>query len=385
MKQYKLAEKIIDNNDIVKLANWLLTMPRLTMGKLTPEFEKQWAAWVGTKYAVFCNSGSSANLLLAYAALLSGKLRNKKIIVPSVGWVTTIAPFIQFGFEPVMCAADKDDFGLDLDHLEKLLKEHVPGAVMMVQVLGVPGKMRRLKSLQDQYGFLLFEDACAALGAEYDGRKVGSFSTMSTFSFYFGHQLSTIEGGMVNTDDKHFYDLLLMLRSHGWGKDLDHETEEALMAKYVVDEFHKPFTFFVPGFNLRATDINAFLGLEMIKKADEVVRIRKANHLTYAQNLKTVTFQRWTAPAEPCSISFGALARDVEHRVKIVRALDANRIETRLFSAGNLGLHPFWFERYGKFHNEISDAVHSRGFFLPNNESITKEDVIFICNVVNKA
>lgn len=382
--RYKLAEKIIDNNDIQKLAAWLLTYPQLTKGPLTPEFENLWANWIGTKYSVFCNSGSSANLLLAYAALVSGRLKNKKVIVPSVGWVTTIAPFIQFGFEPIMCSADKDDFGLDLDHLEKLLNQYDPGAVMMVQVLGVPGKMYRLKNLQEKYGFMLFEDACAALGAEYDSRKVGSFSDMSSFSFYFGHQLSTIEGGMVNTNDKRLYDLLLMLRSHGWGKDLDKKTEADYMARFGIDDFHKPFTFFVPGFNLRATDVNAFLGIEMIKKADHIQRIRRENHLIYADTLKTVTFQKWSKLASPCSISFGALARDVEHRVRIVKSLDENGIETRLFSAGNLGLHPFWFERYGKFNSEVSDAVHSRGFFLPNHESLTRDDVLFISGIVNK-
>jgi len=141
MKYYKLAEKIINEEDIAKMIEWLATMPFLTKGKLTVEFEKKWAQWVGTKYSVFCNSGSSANLLMAYASLISGRLKNKKVIVPSVGWVTTIAPFIQFGFDPIMCGADKDNFGMDLDELESLCQKHNPGAVIYVQVLGVPGNM----------------------------------------------------------------------------------------------------------------------------------------------------------------------------------------------------------------------------------------------------
>ncbi|MEK7089971.1 MAG: DegT/DnrJ/EryC1/StrS family aminotransferase, partial [Patescibacteria group bacterium] len=356
---------------------------QLTKGGLTLEFEKKWADWIGSKYAVFCNSGSSANLLAAYAALLSGKLKNKKVIVPSVGWVTTIAPFIQFGFEPVMCGADKDSLGLDLTELEGLLKKHKPGVVVLVQVLGVPTHMRVMKALQKKYGFMLIEDACAALGAEYGGKKIGAFSDMSTFSFYFGHQLSTIEGGMVNTSNKDLYHLLLMLRSHGWGKDLPPGVRSAYMRKHKVDEFHQPFTFFVPGFNLRSTDVNAFLGLRMMKKADRVMKIRHQNHLLYAKNLKTVDFQQWPNEARPVSISFGALAKNPEHRKNIVRALVKSGIETRLFSAGNLGLHPFWYERYGKFHHPVSDRVHSTGFFLPNNESMSEKDVLFICGVVN--
>ncbi|MBI2596276.1 aminotransferase class I/II-fold pyridoxal phosphate-dependent enzyme [Candidatus Daviesbacteria bacterium] len=383
--QYKLAEKIINPQDITNLIGWLKETVQYTKGELTVEFEKQWAQWIGTKYAVFCNSGSSANLLMAYTALLGGDLKNKKVIVPSVGWVTTISPFIQFGFEPIMCGADKNNFGLDVGHLEELLKKHDPAAVVMIQVLGIPSNIYQIKSLQEKYGFLLLDDACAALGAEYDGKKVGSFSDMSSFSFYFGHQLSTIEGGMVNTNSKKLYDLLLMLRSHGWGKDLDSETESAFMQKYGIDEFHKPFTFFVPGFNLRSTDLNAFLGLEMMKKADEVSTVRMENHMVYAQNLKTVDFQKWNNLSKPCSISFGAIAKNVAHRKRIVTQLVKNNIETRLFSAGNLGLHPFWFEGYGKFNHPISDKVHSCGFFLPNNESLTKKDILYITQVVNKS
>ncbi len=383
MGSYHLAENIIDTDDIAKLIEWLETHPRLTKGERTIEFEQQWAQWVGTDYAVFCNSGSSANLLMAYAALESGKLRNRKVIVPSVGWVTTIAPFIQFGFEPIMCRADKDSFGLDLEDLERLCKAHDPASVIFVQVLGVPGNMDRLLELKKQYNFLLMEDACAALGAAYGGKPVGNFGDLSSFSFYFGHQLSTIEGGMVNTNQKDLSDVLLMLRSHGWAKDLDPETRATLMRQHGIDQWHEPFTFFVPGFNVRSTDLNAFLGLEQMKKADAVMEIRRANHQMYADCLSTVDFQRWDTRAVPCSISFGAIAKSPGHRRAIVEALDRHSIETRLFSAGNLGLHPFWVKRYGIFHDLVSDRVHDRGFFLPNNESITKEDVRFICSVVN--
>ncbi len=266
--KYPLAEDTIDNADVDALADWLKTYPRLTKGPLTPQFEKKWSDWLGRKYSVFCNSGSSANLLMYYALLLSGRLKNRKVIVPSVGWVTTIAPAIQFGFEPIMCEADKDTFGLDLDHLEKLLKEHNPGTVVMVQVLGVPHKMDEILKLKEKYGFFLLEDACAAMGASYKGKRVGAFGDMSSFSFYFGHQISTIEGGAVSTDDKQFNDLLLMLRSHGWGKDLDPETHQALIQKYGIDDFHAPFVFYEPGFNVRATDLQAFIGIRQIDKME---------------------------------------------------------------------------------------------------------------------
>jgi CDP-6-deoxy-D-xylo-4-hexulose-3-dehydrase len=221
------------------------------------------------------------------------------------------------------------------------------------------------------------------LGAEYsDGTMVGAIGDMSSFSFYFGHQLSSIEGGMVNTDSKELYDLMLMLRSHGWGKDLDQETYDELIQQHGVDDFHKPFTFFVAGFNLRSTDLQAFLGLRQMKKANWVAQRRYENHKRYAENLKGyVEFQNWR-DHKPVSISFGALAGSTEHRQAIVERLVENKIETRIFSAGNLGLHPFWTEQYGQFDDEMSNKIHSCGFFVPNYPELTNENIDFICSII---
>lgn len=397
--KYFLAKETIDDKDIDALCDWLKTRPRLTKDKKTLEFEHKWANYIGTKYAVFCNSGSSANHLMIYAAKLLAERKGpsfknsdfdikvtQKIVVPSIGWVTTISPAMQFGMEPIMVGPDPKTFGINLDELEEVCKKENPSVVIYVQVLGVPHDKERLLSLQKQYGFILLEDACAALGARYaDGTMVGKVGDMSSFSFYFGHQLSTIEGGMVNTDSKELYDLLIMLRSHGWLKDLDKETYDNAIKEAGVDDFHKPFTFFVPGFNLRSTDLQAFIGIRQVDKAEWVSERRNANHLRYAHNLKGwVEFQDW-GKNMPVSISFGALAKSKEERTDIVKALVENGVETRIFSAGNLGRHPFWTKEYGAFENELSDRIHSTGFFLPNDPTLTEEDVDFISDVVKKA
>ena len=382
--KYFLAEDTIDKQDIDKLIDWLKTYPRLTKGPLTLEFEKKWSDWIGQKHSVLCNSGSSANLMMYYCLLLSGRLKNKKIIVPSVGWVTTISPAIQLGFEPIMCEADPDTFGLDLGHLEELIQKHDPGSVILVQVLGLPHKIEKVLELKEKHNFFLLEDACAALGSSYKGKKVGSFGDMASFSFYFGHQISVIEGGAVSTNDPGFKDLLLMIRSHGWDKDLGLDKKGELIKKYHVDNFHAPFVFYIPGFNLRSTDLNAFIGLGQIEKMDWLAKRRDENHSLYAQLLgRKLYIQKWN-PQDSliCSIHFGALAKDTEERRKIVKALEDNGIETRIFSAGNLGLHPFWFERYGEFHAPTADRIHHTGFFLPNNPSLKKEDIEFISKVV---
>ena len=381
-----LAYDTIDRDDIDRLVRWLQTYPRLTKGALTVEFEEGWSKWLGSTHSVFCNSGSSANLLMFYALMLSGRLKNKKVVVPSVGWVTSIAPAIQFGFEPLMCEADPDTFGLDLNHLEEILARDRPGSVLLVQVLGVPHKMEALLKLKERYGFVLLEDACAAFGSKLGPRNVGTFGDMASFSFYFGHQMSTIEGGMVSTNDKSFADLLLMLRSHGWSRDLDPSTHAGLVESHDVDDFHTPFVFYEPGFNLRSTDLNAFIGLGQLQKLDHMAARRHANHRRYLDLLADRFYvQRMPAESQVSSISFGLLADDREHRRVIVKALAERGVETRLFSAGNLGLHPFWMKRYGKASFPMADRIHHSGFFLPNHPALTDDDVARIAGIVREA
>jgi CDP-6-deoxy-D-xylo-4-hexulose-3-dehydrase len=381
--KYPLAKETINDEDVNALCDWLKGYPRLTKGALTWEVEEDWANYIGTDYAVFNNSGSSANLLMVAAAVQAGRIPNKKIVVPSVGWVTTISPAMQLGLTPIMVGADTETFGMDLDQLEAVCERERPDAVIFVQVLGVPHYKERLLELRAKYGFILLEDACAALGAAYaDGSMVGTIGDMSTFSFYFGHQLSTIEGGMVNTDDKELYDMLMMLRSHGWAKDLDPGTSAKMMEKYDIDDFHSPFTFFIPGYNLRSTDLQAFLGIRQVKKAKWAADQRNKNHRLYAEKLEGyVDFQRWGDDV-PVSISFGALADSTDHRREIVTRLVENGIETRIYSAGNLGRHPFWTDLYPEFRDEQSDKIHACGFFIPNYPELTEDDIEFICNVV---
>lgn len=387
MRQYYLAEDTIDGEDLDYLVAWLKSYPRLTKDHVTLEFEEKWSRWLGRKYSVFVNSGSSANLLMYYALLLSGRLANKKVVVPSSGWVTSVAPAIQFGFEPIMCETDPDTFGLDLNYLEDLLDKHHPSAVMLVQVLGIPHKMPSLLRLKEKYGFFLLEDACAAVGSQAYGRKLGGFGDMASFSLYFGHQASTIEGGIVSTNDKQFYDLALMLRSHGWSKDLDSGAHKVLVEEYGVDDFHRPFVFYEPGFNLRSTDLNAMIGLRQLEKLEAVALRRHENHRLYQKYLADRFYvQKWEdSQAVVSSIHFAVVAANRDERRAIVSALDEHGVETRIFSAANLGLHPFWYRRYGKPSFSVADKIYNGGFFLPNHPSLASEDIALISQIVLEA
>jgi CDP-6-deoxy-D-xylo-4-hexulose-3-dehydrase len=383
-EQYLLAEDTIPAADLRELASWLGTNPWLSQGPLVREFERQWAAWLGTSHATFVNSGSSANLLMFYALLVSGRLRNRKVIVPAVSWATTVAPAIQLGFEPILCDADPETFGVDLEHLERLVRQHDPAAVAVVHVLGVPCDMEPLQTLARRHDFVLLEDACAATGSRYDGKHVGTFGALSTFSFFYGHHLSTIEGGMVCTSDPELHHLLLQVRSHGWAKDLP-RAEEARRAEAAgALEFNRPFTFYVPGFNVRSTDLNARIGLMQLGRVETVVGRRIENHAAYqARFAKAEGFHcQRNARATICSIAFAALADSAARRDHIAAALRARKIETRPLGGGNMSRQPFWADRYGVTPMPMADRIHETSFQLPNHPGLTLGDVEFICDTV---
>lgn len=381
-----LAVDTISEADLEEFIAWLHQYPRLTMADETRRFEEAWARWQGCKYAVACNSGSSANLLM-YAALDAGtKPGHRKIVVPATGWVTTVTPAIQLGFSPIMCESDTQTFGLDLACLENILQKEKPDAVMVVHVLGVPNHMGNLLKLQKKYGFQLLEDCCASHGAVHQGTKVGNFGLMSSFSFYYGHHMSTVEGGVVCTNDEETYHHLLMLRSHGWLKDLPADKAARMMKKYGMDTFHAPFLFVLPGYNLRPTDMSSFIGSIQLRRLDETVERRNRNHKIYQERLAGCLDFAHAIPGDfISSISFCALAKSSEQRKQVLVELDKNKIDTRVFTAGNLGRHPFWSERYGVFSAPMANRLYECGFFLPNNQALTPDDVDFVCTVVREA
>ena len=188
---------------------------------------------------------------------------------------------------------------------------------------------------------------------------------------------------MVSTDDKKILDILMMLRSHGWSKDLTEDSHQSFLDQYKIENFHSPFVFYEPGFNLRSTDLNAFLGIGQLEKLDWIISKRNENHKIYMDMLGGKFYvQKEVLNSVICSISFGLIADHTEQRNRIVKALVENGVETRIFSAGNLGLHPFWVNRFGKASFPVADRIHHCGLFLPNHPSLNEKDVHFIAEVV---
>ena len=378
----KLVKDTIDFDDISKLIDWLKTNPRLTKGDLTLEFEKKWSKWLGVKYSVFVNSGSSANLAAIYSLILSKKMKNNKIIVPAVSWVTTVTPAIQLGLTPIMCDCDKDNLGLDINHLKQLIKDEIPSAIILVHVLGYPNHMNDIIELCKENDIILIEDTCESIGSEYNNKKLGTFGDLSTFSFYFGHHMSTIEGGMVSTDDEDLYHILLSIRSHGWDRDLPTKKQEDLREKYKINNFRALYTFYYPGFNLRATDLQAFIGLNQMEKLDMIVKNRNKNYLKYKKEIKN---DFWPI-SEPegsyvSNFSYPIITKNID---KLINELSNNNIECRPLICGSINEHPFWYERYGKQELNNSKIVHEYGLYIPNNHQMTEDEINKVIKIVNE-
>lgn len=377
----KLVKNTITNHEIDSLCSWLSTYPQLTKGSLTLQFEKEWSEWLGVKYSVFVNSGSSANLGMFYALDVSGRLKNKKIVAPCVSWVTTISPIMQLGYDLILCDTDKETLGLDTDHLEKICKEHKPSCLILVHVLGIPNKMKEICDICKKYDVILLEDSCESVGSLYEGTKTGNFGYMSSFSTYFGHHFSTIEGGLISTNDFELYEILKSIRSHGWSRDLSKETIGNLKSKYNIDDFRNLYTFYFPGFNLRSTDLQAFLGISQLKTLDIKNKKRYENYLRYSEKIENdywkINYNQFIS-----NFSYPIIHKN---KNKIVKNLMEAKIECRPLVCGSISRQPFYYEKYGKKEFEFSDIVHDYGLYVPNNPDMSNEEIDYICEIVNKS
>lgn len=376
-----LARDTIDHADIDRLTDWLKTRPRLTMGEITTAFENRWAEAVGTRHAVFVNSGSSANLLMLYALKVTGRLETNKVVVPSVAWATDLAPVMQLGMQPILADVNLRNLGVDLDHLEELFTQHRPSALLLVSVLGLPPDIDDIVDLCSQYDVTLLEDTCESLGSRYNDQPLGTFGLMSTYSLYFGHHLSTIEGGMVCTNDDQLFATLKMLRSHGWDRDLESHEQDALRTRWDVDRFESLYTFYLPGFNLRATDLQAYIGLGQLDRLNIVVSRRNDNYRLYQSELD----DRLWRPNIASNHFVSNFAYPLLHpkREELVNLLQANGIEVRPLVCGSMGSQPFYVDRFGRLDLPNASVVDRQGCYLPNHHQLTSVDIETICGLVN--
>jgi CDP-6-deoxy-D-xylo-4-hexulose-3-dehydrase len=378
----KLVSDTIDKNDINELISWLSqeNIPKLTKGELTWELEKKWSKKIGTKYSVFVNSGSSSILLTLATLKETNRLKNLKIIVPALSWATDVSSPMLLGYETIMCDCNLEDLSCDLNHLEKLFKEHNPSTFILVSPLGLVPRMDKVLELCKKYDVILLEDVCESMGSKYQEKYLGSFGFASFFSMYFGHHLSTIEGGFINTDDEEFYYQLLMMRSHGWDRDLPEKVQKKIREKHNCSDFDALYNFYLPGMNLRATDLQAFIGLRAIDKLDKYSNKRRDNFFFYKENIQNN--QLTLVEHEGDFVSSFAIPVITEKRNEIVSKFQEMGVEVRPLIAGNMANKPMW--KGSKENLPNCNLVDNYGFYLPNHQDLTFDDINLICKIINE-
>ncbi len=382
MNMIKLVSDTIDKNDIKNLVDWLSQdeIPRLTKGDITIEFEKKWSDKIGVEHTTYVNSGSSA-ILLALAALKeSGKLKNNKIIVPALSWLTDVSSPMQLGMDVILCDCNLDDLSIDINHLKQLIKEQDPSSLILVSVLGLVPNMSEIVSICEDNNIVLIEDVCESMGSKFEDRYLGTFGIVSLFSLYYGHHLSTIEGGLICTNDTELNDIIVSMRSHGWDRDWSKERQKEYREKYKIDDFNSLYTFYYPGFNFRSTDLQAFIGLTQVDKLDNFSTNRERNFKLYNSN---ITINELNIKYNDKNfISNFAYPIVSKNRENIVKRLIENNIEVRPLIAGSMARKPFWKGRVDNLPN--CDIINNNGFYIPNHQDLKNDDIIKICNIVNE-
>lgn len=384
MSKISLSHNSIDESRIKSLINWLsqTPTPQLTHGDKCEEFETKFSSKLKIKHSKFVNSGSSAILLMLYALIVSKKLKNKKIAVNSLSWCTDVSSIMQLGLEPILIDCNLQDLSVDYVHLEKIIKEEKPAALLLVSILGLPPNMDKILNICNENDVILLEDCCESLLSSYNNKYLGSFGLMSCFSFFYSHHITSVEGGMVSTNDDELNEVLTMLRAHGWTRNLPDESKKKYREKYKIDKFNELYTFYYPGFNFRNTNINAFIGIEQLELIDEFVNQRNQNYNFLNLNIKNDFWK----PQISDSGFVSNMAYPIIHpkRDLLVQKLIENEIECRPLVSGSMSSkQPFYTDIYGKSDLPNVSVVDKFGLYIANNPKLSKEDLERICNIIN--
>ncbi len=364
---FPLCEQTYDHREVNAMINVLLG-DKLTMGSNVREFETQFASYIGSKYAVMVNSGSSANLL-AMAVLSNFKYEKKlskgdKVLVPAVCWSTSVWPIIQMGLVPMFVDINIKTLNADIDLIEQLIQndDKIKGMVV-VHILGNSTNMKRLMEFKKKYDLILMEDTCESLGSKYNGQFLGTFGECGTYSFYFSHHITTIEGGMVVTNDFKIYELLKCLRAHGWSREL---------MDYKSNELDNRFCFVNVGYNLRPMEIQGAMGKIQLEKLEEFNKNRLENYTLIIKKIKEAksdiltTFENETL-CEPAWFSLPLILNKKYDKEEYMKYLESNNIDTRPIVTGNFTRQPvFKHLNYNIDPSsfKMSEIIHEFGFFI---------------------
>lgn len=360
--------------------------PILTQSHQVQAFEREWSEWLGVQYSVFLNSGSSANL--ATLTVLRESYGLGEVIVPTLTWVSDIASVIQCGFTPVFVDIDPRTLGMDIGQvLAKITPQ--TRAVFLTHILGYNALTQFLLDALSARGIPLIEDVCESYGATFNGRKLGAFGLMSNFSFYYAHHMSTIEGGMVSTNNRDLYEMVKMIRAHGMVRESHSEAVKRSYQERYPD-LNPDFIFAFPAYNFRSTEINAVIGRSQLKRLDANNRIRAENLQLFLTHLNPEYYRTDFAVEGSCNYAFTLILKqpDPDLSRKIATGLQAHGVEFRRGTSGggNQLRQPYLrkllpdidFEDY-----PAVDHVHFYGWYLGNYPDLPKEKILTLCSLLN--
>ena len=385
---HSLMDNNITSSDVGALINFLKKNKKkiFTQSKMVKDFEQKWSKWLGVKYSTFVNSGSSANLIsMAITKILHGK---GEVIVPALTWVSDIASIIQNDLKPVFVDINPKTLSMDQDQVIKKVNKKTK-AVFVTHAQGFNGISNKLIKFLKKKKIPLIEDVCESHGATYKNKKLGSFGLMSNFSFYYAHHMSTIEGGMVCTNNKKIYELSRILRSHGMARESGNKAYENKMKKK-YKELSPNFIFLYPAYNLRNNELSAVIGINQLKNLDKNNKKRKANFEFFLRNLDNRYYKTDFLVKGSFNYAFPLILKkkNIKNRNLLEKVMNENKIEFRRGNAGggNQIRQPYLKDviKNLKIKNfKEVDHIHFFGYYIGNYPSLKKSKILKICKILN--
>lgn len=367
-----------------KLIEFILKSPKLSIGEECRKFERNFAKYQERKYCVLVNSGSSANLAIIQALLNIGKIRKGDYVgFSAVTWSTNVMPLIQLGLIPVPIDVELDTLNISSKTLLLSLEKYPLKMVFATNLLGFCDDIDKIKKICDQKKIILIEDNCESLGTVYKGKKLGNFGLASTYSFYVGHHLSTIEGGAVCTDSHVLDTMLQMVRAHGWDRNLTEQRQLKIRVKHNVNStFYSRYTFYDLGYNFRTTEINGFLGNIQIKYIDEIIKKRRDNFLKVALPIYEITDKyipvKWNHIDFLSNFAVPVICRSKKIRDRLVDKCK-DKLEIRPIVGGNIAQQPFFKKYLPHFTDTLNKSnariIHEQGLYFGNNPELTEKEI----------
>lgn len=382
-----LMDDNITKEDINVLIEFLDNNNIFTQNKNIMEFEKEWSEWLGVKYSIFVNSGSSANYITMSAiAELYG---TGEIIVPPITWSSDISSVVLAGHKPVFVDVKLDNLAMNEEEIISKLTPDTK-AVFLSHILGFNALSDKLIEELKKREILLIEDVCESHGTTFKGKKCGTFGFASNFSFYFAHHMSTIEGGMICTNDKRFYEYARMFRSHGMVREsTDNELKRYFYEKY--NDLNPEFIFSVPGFNMRSTELNAVIGINQLKRLDENNKKRTENFKYFLDNLNPDKYFTNFNIDGSVNYAFVLLLREADDVLfkKVCDKLNEENVEFRRGTSGggNQARQPYIRKRFPMINPKDfpnADYIHFYGMYIGNFPKLEKTKIDKLVNMLNR-